>query len=120
VRRPAEAELRGPPRVNSAQVAGRVTAARERQRARLEGTGARCNGDMDARAARRCAALDGDAESELARAYTEGLLSARGRLRVVRVARTIADLAGSDRVGRSDVLLALSLRQRLAQEVGVG
>lgn len=97
-----------------------MTAARERQRARLEGTGARCNGDMDARAARRCAALDGDAESELARAYTEGLLSARGRLRVVRVARTIADLAGSDRVGRSDVLLALSLRQRLAQEVGVG
>ena len=48
------------------------------------------------------------------------MLSARGRHRVVRVARTIADLAGSDRVRRADVLLALSLRQRaLAAPAGV-
>ncbi len=121
VRRPADAELRGPPRVTSAQVGERVAAARERQHARLEGTGARCNGEMDARAARGCAALDGAAESELGRAYTEGLLSARGRLRVVRVARTIADLAESERIRRPDVLLALSLRQRVAQDaVGLG
>ncbi|HTU30273.1 MAG TPA: YifB family Mg chelatase-like AAA ATPase [Solirubrobacteraceae bacterium] len=121
VRRPADAELRGPSHVSSAQVGERVAVARERQRARLQGTGAGCNGDMDARAARHTAALDGEAEAELARAYTEGLLSARGRLRVVRVARTIADLAGSERIGRPDLLLALSLRQRLAQEgAGVG
>jgi magnesium chelatase family protein len=121
VRRPADGELRGPPRVTSAQAGERVAAARERQRARLDGTGARCNGEMDARAARGCAALDGAAESELGRAYTAGLLSARGRLRVVRVARTIADLADSERIRRPDVLLALSLRQRVAQDAaGIG
>jgi magnesium chelatase family protein len=71
---------------------------------------------MDARAVRSSGSLEDDAESELGRAYAEGLLSARGRLRVVRVARTIADLAGSERVRRSDMLLALSLRQRVAQD----
>jgi magnesium chelatase family protein len=48
----------------------------------------------------------------LGRAYAAGVLSARGRLRVLRVARTIADLHGHERVGEADVLLALSLRQR--------
>jgi magnesium chelatase family protein len=121
VRRPADAELRGPPRLTSAQARERVASARERQIARLDGTGARCNGEMDSRAVRGCAALDAEAEAELGRAYTAGVLSARGRLRVARVARTIADLAGSERVRRSDLLLALSLRQRVAQEaVGVG
>jgi magnesium chelatase family protein len=119
VRRPADAELRGPPHVTSAQARERVAEARERQIARLRGTGARCNGDMDARAGRTRAALAEDAEAALGRAYTEGLLSARGRLRVIRVARTIADLAGSERVRRADVLLALSLRQRAAREAAV-
>ncbi|MFZ0090658.1 MAG: hypothetical protein WAL63_14185, partial [Solirubrobacteraceae bacterium] len=56
--------------------------------------------------------LDGAAADELTRAYEFGMLSARGRHRVMRVARTIADLAGRDGVARDDVLLALSLRQR--------
>ncbi|HLI61307.1 MAG TPA: YifB family Mg chelatase-like AAA ATPase [Solirubrobacteraceae bacterium] len=120
VRRPADAELRGAPHVTSAQARERVAQARERQVARLRETGARCNGELDARAVRGCAALSGEAETELGRAYTEGLLSARGRLRVIRVARTIADLAGSERVRRADVLLALSLRQRVAREALVG
>ena len=50
--------------------------------------------------------------SELHHAYKYGWLSARGRHRVLRVAQTIADLAGRERVSRGDVLLALSLRQR--------
>ena len=121
VRRPAESELRGPPRVSSAQARERIAVARDRQLARLRGTGARCNGEMDARVVRSCAALEPDAESELGRAYSDGLLSARGRLRVLRVARTVADLAGSDRIRRADVLLALSLRQRVDREaVGIG
>jgi magnesium chelatase family protein len=121
VRRPADAELRGPERVTSAQARERVAAARERQVARLHGTGARCNAEMDARAVRSCASVDPDAEAELGRAYGEGLLSARGRLRVIRVARTIADLAARERVRREDVLLALSLRQRVSEaSVGVG
>ena len=60
--------------------------------------------------------LDEYAQDELAHAYMYGMLSARGRHRIMRVARTIGDLAGRDRVTRDDVLLAVSLRQRLGLE----
>jgi magnesium chelatase family protein len=116
VRRPADAELRAPPRCTSATALARVGAARERQLRRLEGTGARCNGEMDVGLVRALVRLDDRAEAELGRAYAAGLLSARGRHRVVRVARTIADLDGRDRIRQEDVLLALSLRQRSGTE----
>ncbi len=119
VRRPADAELRAEPRTSSAQSLARVTAARERQRQRLSGTPARCNGELDARAARTRVRLETDAVDELGRAYDTGTLSARGRHRVLRVARTIADLDGRERVRRADVLLALSLRQRSAGELAM-
>jgi magnesium chelatase family protein len=112
VRRPAGGDLRAPPRCTSAAALARVVAARERQLRRLEGTGARCNGEMDVGTVRASVRLDSRAEAELGRAYAVGMLSARGRHRVVRVARTIADLEGHDRVRQEDVLLALSLRQR--------
>jgi magnesium chelatase family protein len=67
---------------------------------------------MDGREARRHVRPDAAAVDALARAYAIGALSARGRHRVLRVARTIADLERRDRVTQSDVLLALSLRQR--------
>jgi magnesium chelatase family protein len=114
VRRPAEADLRRAPLTSSAQARERVAQARERQRERLKSTRASCNGEMDGREARAHVVLGDDAETELGRAYDAGLLSARGRHRVLRVARTIADLAAHERVGRDDVLLALSLRQRTA------
>lgn len=116
VRRPADADLRGAPHAASAAALARVATARERQRRRLEGTGARCNGDMDVRTVRALVRLEAGAEAELGRAYAVGLLSARGRHRVIRVAQTIADLEGHHRVRRGDVLLALSLRQRSAAE----
>jgi magnesium chelatase family protein len=116
VRRPAEAELRGPARTTSARARERVAEAREHQRRRLHGSGARCNGEMDAATVRMRAAVEDAAQDELGRAYETGLLSARGRHRVLRVARTIADLAGAERVRREDVLLALSLRRRDAPD----
>jgi magnesium chelatase family protein len=116
VRRPAEAELRAEPRTSSERTLARVADARERQRRRLAGSGARCNGEMDVRLVRSRVRLDDDAELELGRAYAIGMLSARGRHRVLRVARTIADLGRRERVTRNDVLLALSLRQRAASE----
>lgn len=112
VRRPDGDELRAPPRTSSSEVLSRVTEARERQRRRLGETAAACNGEMDARTAAAVVCLDERADAELHHAYIHGWLSARGHHRVVRVARTIADLAGGERVGRDDVLLALSLRQR--------
>ena len=111
VERPTERELRAAPETSSALARERVAQARERQRFRLAG-GARCNGEMDARLVRRHVRLDDAAEQALARAYAVGALSARGRHRVVRVAQTIADLEGHDRVTHADLLTALSLRQR--------
>ncbi len=111
VERPAERELRADPGIDSARARALVAEARERQSRRLGGA-ARCNGEMDGRLVRRHVRLQDDAEQALGRAYAVGALSARGRHRVLRVARTIADLNGHDRVGLSDVLTALSLRQR--------
>jgi magnesium chelatase family protein len=111
VTRPSSAALRAAPAVSSATAAARVIAARERQRERLADTPARCNAQMDAALVRRHARLDAKAERVLTTAYDQGRLSARGRERVVRVARTIADLAARDGVTPADVLKALSLRQ---------
>jgi magnesium chelatase family protein len=112
VGRPSERELAGGPITSSDSARQRVAHARERQRVRLEGSTASCNGEMDARTVRRHVVLEGSAEQALARAYSVGALSARGRHRVLRVARTIADLEGHERVSYQDLLTALGLRQR--------
>ena len=116
VERPTEDELRAPPARTSALARERVAQARERQRHRLRGSAARCNGEMDARLVRRHVRLDADAERALGRAYAVGALSARGRHRVVRVAQTIADLEEHAAISEGDLLTALSLRQRSAAE----
>jgi magnesium chelatase family protein len=116
VERPSESELRAPPHTSSSRTRERVAGARERQRHRLAGTSTSCNGEMDARLVRRHVRLEEAAERVLAQAYAAGVLSARGRHRVVRVAQTIADLEGHGRITQPDVLTALSLRQRSAAE----
>jgi magnesium chelatase family protein len=117
VRRPTNDELGAGPRTSSAAALARVTEARERQRRRLQDTSASCNGEMDTRAVRATVLLEQRAERELAHAYQYGWLSARGRHRVLRVAQTVADLAGREQVSREDLLLALSLRQRTGTEL---
>jgi magnesium chelatase family protein len=114
VDRPSEQEMRDPPITTSAAAQDRVSGARERQRRRLEGTPAACNGEMDAGLIQARVRLDADAQAVLGSAYLKGTLSARGRHRVVRVAQTIADLKGHDRVEGHDVYEALSLRRYLA------
>jgi magnesium chelatase family protein len=111
VERPTEHELRFEPATSSARARELVADARERQRARLQGTGASCNGEMDARLVRRHVQLEEAAERALGRAYSVGALSARGRHRVLRVGRTVADLEHHQRVTHEDVLTALGLRQ---------
>jgi magnesium chelatase family protein len=112
VQRPTEADLAAPPLASTSGTNARVQAARERQRHRLAGSSARCNGEMDTALVQRVVRLDGGAARLLARAYSAGALSARVRQRVIRVARTIADLQDSEMVRSNDVLTALSLRQR--------
>jgi magnesium chelatase family protein len=103
----------------SARASSRITAARERQRFRLAASASACscNGEMSVALVRRHVNLDTAAEEALARAYTSGSLSARGRHRVLRVAQTVADLAGHDRVTLGDMLTALGLRQRSGAEM---
>jgi magnesium chelatase family protein len=116
VERPTEAELSSDPVTSSQAAREHVAQARERQEARLRGTGLSCNAELETGLLSRLAQLADGAEQVLAQAYAVGALSARGRHRVLRVARTIADLEGSDGVSREHVLTALSLRQRVASE----
>jgi magnesium chelatase family protein len=112
VEKPSEAELRAGPLTDSAHAQARVREARERQQHRYRGTGVNCNAQVPPGRLMRLGGIEEAAHQVLARAYDSGALSARGRHRVLRVARTIADLQARRTVGAGDVLLALSLRQR--------
>jgi magnesium chelatase family protein len=101
----------------SADVRDRVMAARRRQLARLAGTGVLCNGDMDGRLTRREVSLGPALSARLLTIRERVALSGRGHDRVLRVARTIADLEGRDAVTASDLDEALSYRLDTWQRV---
>jgi magnesium chelatase family protein len=111
VGRPSADEFRAAPVTTSEHARDRVVEARERQLARLEGTSVTCNAHMDAALVRRLVRLEPDAERLLHATYERGALSARGRERVLRVARTIADLEASGTVTRAHLMRAVGLRQ---------
>ncbi len=109
IRQPSAAEIGGAPGETSAAVRDRVAAARKRQEHRF-GSG-RCNAEMTPAEARGCA-LDDAAAALLAESYSRRRLSGRAHDRVLRLARTIADLAGSEAVERDQMAQALQLRRR--------
>ncbi|QPQ55482.1 YifB family Mg chelatase-like AAA ATPase [Allosphingosinicella flava] len=100
-----------PPAEGSAEVAARVAAARDIQTARYEGQGIRTNAEADGALLDAAATPDEPGRKLLAQAAEAMRLSARGYHRVLRVARTIADLAGAEEVGRIHVAEALSYRR---------
>jgi magnesium chelatase family protein len=102
------AEHRAEP--GSAEVRERVIRARERQQGRLAGTGVLCNGDMDGRLTRRKVRLDAALTAGILAARERLNLSGRGHDRVLRVARTIADLHGREHMRDTDLDEALSYR----------
>lgn len=100
-----------PPAEGSAEVAARVARAREIQAARYAGTEVRTNAEADGELLERVAAPDAAGRALLTDAAAALKLTARGYHRVLRTARTIADLAGSDAVRRTDIAEALSYRR---------
>ncbi|HEU4599228.1 MAG TPA: YifB family Mg chelatase-like AAA ATPase [Solirubrobacterales bacterium] len=109
VRQPSAAEIGGAPGESSALVRERVCAARERQGQRL-GPG-RCNAEMTPAEARACA-LSAAAATLLADLYARQRLSGRAHDRALRLARTIADLAGVEEIGEEQMAQALQMRRR--------
>jgi magnesium chelatase family protein len=109
VAQPSAAEIGGAPGESSAAVRERVCAARVRQEARL-GEG-RCNAEMSPAEVRGCA-IEPAAEALLADLYARRRLSGRAHDRALRLARTVADLAGAERIGEEEMAQALQLRRR--------
>lgn len=91
---------------SSAEVRARVEGAREAQRAR----GEECNARLGVRALRETCALDAQGTRLLESASERMGLSARAIHRVIKVARTVADLEGAERVGVAHVAEAIGYR----------
>jgi magnesium chelatase family protein len=110
VGRPSAEALAEGPGETSASVRTRVEAARRRQAERL-GAG-RCNAEMSPIEVRRLARLTPEAAERLASGHERLGLSGRGWDRVVRAARTVADLAASEAIAAEHIDQALQLRRR--------
>lgn len=95
----------------SAQVRERVMAARKRQEYRFAGTGLHFNADMGAGEVARYCALGETELRYMERMFAALQLSARAYHRILKVARTIADLDGSEEIGEMHLAEAICYRQ---------
>jgi len=95
---------------SSAEVKRRADAARRIQRQRFEGGRAATNAEMGEKDLQQFCALDREGEEVLREAFSRLRLSARARTRILKVARTIADLAYSENIRAEHLYEAISYR----------
>jgi len=98
---------------SSEMIRGRVEGARARQRVRFEGTVYECNSEMPGRFVQEHCRLDDETTDLLREAVSRMHLSARSYHRIIKLARTIADLAGKENIELSHVAEALQYRPRI-------
>jgi magnesium chelatase family protein len=98
---------------SSANIRQRVEAARQRQRERFLGTHIVCNADMRIAEIRKYCKLEETSDSLMRAAMSQMNLSARAYHRVLKLARTIADLAGSEHIQTPHVAEALQYRPKV-------
>ena len=101
------------PGESSATVRERVEAARERQRVRFEGMGIASNADMRPAQIRKYCELDEPCQALMKTAMRQLQLTARAYHRVLKLSRTIADLAGSEAITQVHLAEALQYRPKV-------
>ena len=98
------------PAESSAEIRARVNQAREIQRRRFPDDGTMCNAHMESRDLRQFCQLSPEGEELMKQAFDSMNLSARSHDRILRVARTIADLDGADDIGLDHLAEAIQYR----------
>lgn len=110
---PFEKLVQGPPAESSSAIRTRVLRARARQYARLTGTGILTNAEMTSRLTKLHCPVDASSSALLRIASSRYAFSARSYFRILKVARTIADLADEDHVNSRHVAEAIQHRVKV-------
>lgn len=95
---------------SSEEVKKRVDKARQIQLERFKGEKIYCNAKMNSRLIKKYCSIDDDSEKLIETAFEKFHMSARGYNRILKVARTIADLAGSENIELAHVAEAIAYR----------